>query len=1127
MFNRYLQLSLRLWLSLIAGLGLAWLTIQMVRAQGLPVAPARPESEFEGLSLPALDTTTRPQTELISSDLQGVTLELVTPEFRVEEISTGESACQVIHVEGFGETDIPGQPRLPVRGAMVAVPPDADIKLTLLDSEPVVAQRKYNLCPVSAPIMNDVPFGTIDDLGYKTQRDEQSYSRDAFSPSQVAELVSTGFLRSQRIVQVRFQPFQYNPVSGELVYHRGIRVRLSFHLGKKFTSSSREMIDEGAYESLLQHNLINYASAQSWRSKPSIELYTPQGTAQPALPYLTQPSYKITLNQDGIYQLTYTDLLTAGLPVASINPRTFQLFNKGQEVAIHVAGQEDESFDEGDKILFYGQKLNTRDTSTNVYWLIWGNTDGLRMSDEDGTPAGGTVPTSFKTTQHFEHDVRYFAAWGSGEDKDVWYWSYTYSYGSRYTATLTLPLGYPDPTVPTATLRGFFRSYAGKPEHHTLIYLNGHLIHDTTWPENTDYFFTTDVPASYLVEKDNVIKVVSPADNGITTDIILINWFELDYAETYTASDDKLLFDGDDAGAWQYQINGFMTDTLDVLDISDPARPVRIITYTAQLDGGAYRLDFSHSITNEHHYLAESVAHRLKPLAISLDTPSDLQSTANAADYIVITHPDFYTSVLPLAAWRSSQDLRTQVVKVDDIYDEFAYGIYDPEAIRLFLAYAYANWSPPAPTYVLLVGDGNYDPKNNLGYGEKNYIPPYLDYIDPWAGETATDNRYVSIVGDDILPDMYVGRLAVRSAVEASDYVSKILAYEQAESADWNARSAFVADNADAAGDFAAFSNAIADYFLPAGYTSQKIYYGVTNLDLKNTQTEIFNAINQGALLVNYIGHASYYYWGMEQLWSRTSIPALTNTLKYPFMVSMSCLDGTFQRIGAPGNDNSSLAEMVTRAPGKGAIGSFSATGMGVASGHDYLNRGLYQSIFYDGITHLGAATTQAKLYLYANTASHHDLIETYLLFGDPATPLKVLPADVQIQQTIEPSIPLHAGNTVTITLHYSNTGQALATHVTIRYDLPVSLGNPVTISSGKATMGYSGEQLAWDVADLAPGENSKIIFRATVNPGFTGWFSTQADIDTAIYEPDKNDNVSTSAILIADFLRYFPLVGR
>ena len=85
-----------------------------------------------------------------------------------------------------------------------------------------------------------------------------------------------------------------------------------------------------------------------------------------------------------------------------------------------------------------------------------------------------------------------------------------------------------------------------------------------------------------------------------------------------------------------------------------------------------------------------------------------MKDPANAADYIIISHSDFLNAIQPLAAYRASQGFRVRVVDVQDIYDEFNGGVFDPQAIQGFLSYTYSNWVAPAPSFVLLVGDGHY-----------------------------------------------------------------------------------------------------------------------------------------------------------------------------------------------------------------------------------------------------------------------------------------------------------------------------------------------------------------------------------------------------------------------------------
>jgi hypothetical protein len=107
----------------------------------------------------------------------------------------------------------------------------------------------------------------------------------------------------------------------------------------------------------------------------------------------------------------------------------------------------------------------------------------------------------------------------------------------------------------------------------------------------------------------------------------------------------------------------------------------------------------------------------------------------------------------------------------------------------------------------------------------------------------------------------------------------------------------------------------------------------------------------------------------------------------------MTCYDGYYHYPDLPAAGNDALAEVVTRADGRGAVASWSPTGLGVSTGHDYLDRGFFEARFADGRRTLGEATMAGKLKLWTS-ASSLDLLDTYLLFGDPALRLGI-PADV------------------------------------------------------------------------------------------------------------------------------------
>ncbi len=284
----------------------------------------------------------------------------------------------------------------------------------------------------------------------------------------------------------------------------------------------------------------------------------------------------------------------------------------------------------------------------------------------------------------------------------------------------------------------------------------------------------------------------------------------------------------------------------------------------------------------------------------------------NGADYIFISYGEFITDIQPLADYRAAQGLRVKVVNVQDIYDEFGAGLFNPEAIHDFLAYAYSSWQPPAPIFVLLVGDGDYDFLNNFGWNNTNYIPPYLANVDRWIGETAADNRYVSVSGSDFLPDMAIGRLPARSITDTVSMVGKILEYENDNTAaDWKGKVTFIADNADTAGNFAQLSDLIADNDLPNAYEKTKIYFKVNYPTITAARYALTTTINAGTLLVSYVGHGAVTQWMHENVFDPKYLQKVNNPGMYPFFVPMTCNEGYFIYPFNPSKDYTALAERV------------------------------------------------------------------------------------------------------------------------------------------------------------------------------------------------------------------------
>jgi hypothetical protein len=365
--------------------------------------------------------------------------------------------------------------------------------------------------------------------------------------------------------------------------------------------------------------------------------------------------------------------------------------------------------------------------------------------------------------------------------------------------------------------------------------------------------------------------------------------------------------------------------------------------------------------------------------------------------------------VAPLAQRRQAQGLRVATIDVMDIYDTFGSGQLDPTAIRTFLDYAYHNWVAPAPLYVLLVGDGNYDFKNHAGWNPLMLIPPYLAEVDPWLGETATDNGYVAVEGRDLFPDMLIGRLPVETVAEATTVVNKIIQYEaNPVPGGWNARHLFVADNPDFAGNFHHAANR-AYQTLSLPFSGQRFYLANSLAESELAEYEYISPqalrtaflarFNTGAGVITYHGHSSWHQWASEQLlrWSLVStendVTQLYNHQQLPVILEMTCFTGYFHHPEYPTLDESLLAQS-----GGGAIAVWGSTGLGVSTGHDTLQGGFYTAIAGQEKPLLGDALLGGKLAL-SNRGLNLDLLSTYTLFGDPALAIDfaIVPFDHEI----------------------------------------------------------------------------------------------------------------------------------
>lgn len=170
---------------------------------------------------------------------------------RIEDVEVDGTAMQQVSIPGVLLPSDAGAPNLPGLGRFIAVPQGATAKLEILTLESQVLE---GLEIVPAP---ELPFET-DDSPLAYEKDQAIYSRDALYPDQPIRLSDPMRLRGVDAVILGVTPFQYNPVTRELVVYTDVEVRVSFEGGTGHFGDDR--LRSRYWDPILQQNLVNYSS---------------------------------------------------------------------------------------------------------------------------------------------------------------------------------------------------------------------------------------------------------------------------------------------------------------------------------------------------------------------------------------------------------------------------------------------------------------------------------------------------------------------------------------------------------------------------------------------------------------------------------------------------------------------------------------------------------------------------------------------------------------------------------------------------------------------------------------------------------------------------------------------------
>lgn len=708
------------------------------------------------------------------------------------------------------------------------------------------------------------------------------------------------------------------------------------------------------------------------------------------------------------------------------------------ETAIEWQGDADASIEIGERFIFWADGLNRWDVDSlgrlvdvvhrydrdNVYWLALSHsapTGPKRIGTLSAPPLTGAVDlfTGIERARHEEENNLRVAVFSNvTESYYTWYWR-----NQRDGVITFFNSRNPADGMPATVEMG---TWVGRANiDHPKLRVNGTTILPSNVREfqgedrshlSTFRFAEFDPNASYELFFEYLLPDEDTAHN-------YLDFYTLEYHRNLDLTQGPLKFAAPDttldanlvianaASARLWDI----TDPENPREISDAVREGTTLRFGASLIKGQRRVFY---VLNESS-LRVPRSHAIVPIV-------DLHTPATGADYLAIGPDAFNVAMADFLSYRGNADgMRTRFVALEDIYNSFSLGIQDPLAMRRFLAHTHTAWPGETPYYCLIVGDGTHDFLNNTGASSVNLVPPYVAPDDNTVSDENfvyfSDRQVLDSEGDtqeNPLPDMIVGRWPVRTAEEIAAVTAKIKAYESTdELGSWRSRVLMVADDEfGQRGFYDQFGNCIGHSVreefhindaeaiansIPSRFRVDKVY--LTEYPFDNpgctdpcasgclkpaAKAAMLEAVNAGALVLDYIGHGSPNVLAHERVFEREiDIPRLTNARTPTAFFAFSCSIANFDDPERQG-----MGEELMRMPQGGAIAVVSATRLVGSRANAELNTTMFDMLFRRGIVGLGAAAYTAKVlrqYTACRTCAqppcpcNND--RNYVLFGDPA----------------------------------------------------------------------------------------------------------------------------------------------
>jgi len=694
---------------------------------------------------------------------------------------------------------------------------------------------------------------------------------------------------------------------------------------------------------------------------------------------------KIGITESGIYKIDRSYLEILGFNPSSIDPKRLAIFGNGVkgalpqsngtsrpfdlvQNAIVISGEDDRSFDSQDYLLFFGvgphkhqwneegfdYELNIY-SDTAYYFLTVLEEDGLRAQDDliPNNPPTAVITTfdDFIVEENESTNIIFSgrkwldSQFSNGESRD-----YTYQI---------------DGLVDSLELTITFANRSSE-EGTFSINEGGNSLGEAVLPKiDTGPRTTYDPKATYRkaifnsVSNDERIDLEVSFNSSGSPAGGHIDYHYLTFQRALRLYGNETLFRNIKAlnGVYEYQIPEV---GLNVWNVTTPTNP-KILNTNTEGSNTIFRTQADAEIQE---FIAFEGENFPQPYFFGRVANQDLKSDI-AYDGIIVTAPQFYIEASRLASFHQTHDgLSVKVVLLRDIYNEFSSGRPDITAIRDYSKYVRDN-NGERLKYLLLFGDCSFDYKDRLS-NNTNHVPTYesRESFDPVR--TYSSDDYYGFLEEDEgdwienfndnsnhTLDIGVGRLAVSTQAQAKVVVDKIIRYSNnpLTLGKWRNKITYVADDGDRNEHtrHAEILSRIVDESRPI-YSINKLLLDIYEQGNETPSgsapemtLELENDINEGSLIVNFMGHGNENQWMHEEILTRTTISKLNNRNKLPIFVTATCEFGRY--------DNPILvsgAEELLLSEDGGAIALLTTSRPVFSSSNLELNRAFHRFFFIE-----------------------------------------------------------------------------------------------------------------------------------------------------------------------------------